>query len=615
MQLRYTRGALLVVIGALQCLALIGCGGSGNGGTPAATQLTTRSQTIRPVALSPDTPLIDIKDLSKYATYHYDAWRLGDGEDEGRKFTLMPAGYKGAASSARLASFFSMSDIHITDKESPAQVPYFGWSSPHGTGGLYSQAYSPVMLSTTHVLNAAVQTINALHRQTPLNFGLLLGDAANSSQYNELRWFMDVVDGKPITPSSGAHLGADTIGYQKRYQAAGLDPTIPWYACIGNHDQYWMGVNYPNAKLQAAFVDSKVLDIGPNLFATGNSDQTGVYVGVVDGTSHLGEIIKGGPEANYAEAPTVVADAARHSLTTADSTTRDWAAEIRNSTSSPAGHGLDPSQTGSLAACYTVEPVSNVPLKVIVLDDTCKTKNASGGPMFYGSGWIDEARYTWLVNELQEGQDAGQLMIIAAHIPINPQRDLFATARAPQFYPSSYRSDAQLITTLHRYPNLIMLMAGHRHLNTVTPQPSPDPAHPENGFWEVETPSLRDFPQQFRTYEIRRNSDNTISILTTDVDPQVEPGTPAWNSRGYAMACPRIYGRMGLYDTSSHTYNAELVKQLTPAMQTKIAGYGAALEETVTATAAPVVSAAAAGAAQSATKQTQASSWRKSGRR
>ena len=55
-----------------------------------------------------------------------------------------------------------MTDIHITDKESPAQAIYFGYK-----GGI-SSAYSPVMLYTTHVLDAAVQTINALHKKDPL---------------------------------------------------------------------------------------------------------------------------------------------------------------------------------------------------------------------------------------------------------------------------------------------------------------------------------------------------------------------------------------------------------------------------------------------------------------
>ena len=45
-------------------------------------------------------------------------------------------------------------------------------------------------------------------------------------------------------------------------------------------------------------------------------------------------------------------------------------------------------------------------------------------PFYYGTGGLDQTRLDWLKNELQKGQDDGQLMIIAAHIPINPQATL-----------------------------------------------------------------------------------------------------------------------------------------------------------------------------------------------
>ena len=64
-----------------------------------------------------------------------------------------------------------------------------------------TSVYSPVMLYTTQVLDAAMQTVNALHGQAPFDFGISLGDAANSSGYNRLRWYIDVIDGKAITPS------------------------------------------------------------------------------------------------------------------------------------------------------------------------------------------------------------------------------------------------------------------------------------------------------------------------------------------------------------------------------------------------------------------------------
>ena len=105
-----------------------------------------------------------------------------------------------------------------------------------------SSAYSPVMVSTTHVLDAAVKTINSLHKQDAIDFGISLGDACNSTQYNELRWYLDTLDGKAITPSSGAHAGAETIDYQKPYQTVGLDKSIPWYQTIGNHGPFLDGL-------------------------------------------------------------------------------------------------------------------------------------------------------------------------------------------------------------------------------------------------------------------------------------------------------------------------------------------------------------------------------------
>src|SRR4029077_10745128 len=88
---------------------------------------------------------------------------------------------------------------------------------------------------------AAIQTMNALHAKTPFDFGISLGDACNSTQYNELRWYIDVIDGKVIHPSSGAHAGAATVDYQKPYRAAGLNPAIPWYQVLGNHDHFLIG--------------------------------------------------------------------------------------------------------------------------------------------------------------------------------------------------------------------------------------------------------------------------------------------------------------------------------------------------------------------------------------
>lgn len=201
----------------------------------------------------------------------------------------------------------------------------------------------------------------------------------------------------------------------------------------------------------------------------------------------------------------------------------------------------------------------------------------------YAMANLYQTRLNWLICELQAGQDAGQLMIVAAHIPVKPQNSLVDATPYPLFAGSyaplpGYLSDDSLLATLHNYPNLILWIAGHRHVNIITPQPDPG-GDPTRSFWEVETASLRDFPQQFRTMEIRRNSDSTLSIIVTNVDPAVTTGSPAAKSRGYAIGVQRIFGATPaiIADTTSHASNAELVVQLTPEMQAKIANSGVTL--------------------------------------
>ena len=518
-----------------------------------AAELGTRQRTVQPVALSLETPLIYPSDVAAYDLYGYSWWQWGPGVDAGRQF-LAPAGPPGAPNAARLLSFLSLSDIHLVDKESPAQAictSYLG-----GLGGTPA-TYSPVMLYTTQVLDAALRTANAVHRLTPFDFAVSLGDDCNGPQYNEHRWFIDIMDGKYITPSSGAHVGATNIDYQMPFQAVGLDPSIPWYAAIGNHDHFWLGGVPLTPALADIFTNQDILLLQPlNEFA-----------GAIDGTTPFGYIMGVGPVADFVSGgvtntPTVIADTNRLALTRST-----WMREFFNTSSKPVGHGYTEANVTNDFACYSFMPVADIPIKVIVLDDTMTDEDYDSK----GQGGLDTRHLNWLTNELQLGQNEGQLMIIAAHV----QLDLLGLPGTT----NSIISETNLLATLHTYPNLILWMCGHVHRNNVIPQPSPDISHPEYGFWEVETASLRDFPQEFRTFEILRNTDNSISIRVTDVDPEVTPGSPADISRGYAIGASRIFQNpnepsTSVTDTNSYAYNAELIKQLSPAMQQKIAHYG-----------------------------------------
>ena len=111
----------------------------------------------------------------------------------------MPASYDAATAggAAQLLRCYAITDIHITDVQSPAQAIFFGCK------GFLSSAYSGVIMYTHHVL-----------------------------------------DGKHIDPDSGVKGGAapePRAAFLDAYEAAGLDKSIPWYQTRGNHDHFFTG--------------------------------------------------------------------------------------------------------------------------------------------------------------------------------------------------------------------------------------------------------------------------------------------------------------------------------------------------------------------------------------
>ncbi len=590
-------------VGTFACLYLgaltTACGSDGSSVAEYPINSTVVKTTDRvlsfPIPAQPTSPnsgtglyLSELPLVQEYPKYGYGNWQYStQGLPIIQRFDIMPdpAGYAATAASltrlGQFVNFFSISDIHITDKEAPNQLIYFQQEDPTYSGGNTS-IYSAVMTCTTHVLDAAMQTANALHKKNPFDFAISLGDTCNSTSYNELRWYIDVIDGKVITPSSGAHLGAATIDYQKPFRAAGLDKSIPWYQTLGNHDHFFLGSfpvdADPSLGFRQSYVSDTVWDIPdiivpniPNFPVLIDMEKfkgtPRYYAGVLDGSTPNGDIIDAGAVEGFKTPPKVAADPDRRSLLRTE-----WIREFFNTSTTPAGHGFGlvaPSQPAGFA-CYSFLPKADVPLKVIVLDDT--QSETDGSTDIHGHGFLDSHRWAWLQAELAAGQEANQLMIIAAHIPIGvsaigSETEWWESEKDPNAREQNAVTLAGLVTVLQNTPNFLMWIAGHRHLNTVKAFVSPDPASaPEKGFWQVETSSLRDFPQQLRTFEIYLNSNYTVSIVTTNVDPAVAEGTPAAKSRYYSVATQQIIqSQLTLNNPNvQKAYNAIPVESMDP---------------------------------------------------
>jgi metallophosphoesterase (TIGR03767 family) len=406
---------------------------------------------------------------------------------QGEDYTVVGADEDFRPPRDSILNFLQLSDFQMVDEESPARVEFLD-SFQRAPGSPFSAAYRPQESLTTQIAEAMVR--QARNTTSPvtgeqLDLSILTGDNADSQQFNETRWFIDVLDGgTTIDPDSGvpapgceatpgsvydgvrgggqltgyyepdSSSGEDGDGYSPRreenvaetgrdvtvrdfprlferandpFRAIGLD--MPWYSAFGNHDALIQG-NSPEAYAGPLGTSGEVSNPQMQAVATGCLKP-----------SRLPSAFEGGPE-DYlarlardpvgtvgASGPQVVPPDPRRCFLAKDE-------ELGGGAPGPCGEGGWIQQHFQTTGTPAGHGFANRPPQAVANNDGYYAFSPRPGLRFVvldtitdecgapvcAEGSVDDTQFQWLRDEIESAEASGEYVMAFSHHTLRTTR-------------------------------------------------------------------------------------------------------------------------------------------------------------------------------------------------
>ena len=454
----------------------------------------------------------------------------------GREAT--PAAGPAAAAGRPLLCLVHLTDVQLADVQSPTRCEFLNRYFADPRYAEIIPVQRPQEALTAHAVDAMLRTVNALHGPAtgaPLRLAVTTGDAIDNAQWNELQAFLALLDGGPRrrrapaapatrgssrsagrTTSSGnrtvtARAGPTSTGASsasrttracwsapwREFHSDGLD--LPWLSCFGNHEALNQGVGRATPGIADALVGSRKPVALPGEF---DHDR------VLELFTEQPEAFMAGP------ARAITADPARRPITRRDFVEAHFLPGAR-----PEGHGFGMQNLLDGTADYVHDTAA---VRLIALDTNCLAGGAAGCLGRQQARWLQarlaevHSAYRGPGGEVISTGHEDRLAVVFSHHGTGT----LTNTRHPGPGGEPLLSGADVLAILHRFPNLVLWLNGHTHINRV--EPRRDPADPARGFWEVTTCSIADWPCQTRLVELV-DCGGHLSIVCTMVDHDTPP--------------------------------------------------------------------------------------------